>query len=327
MNSIPPNKIVHKAFCSAEISYGRTGGDFKQSLMKSLQTNKQNYIKKLMFFCSVFYSLLCSLECIGSERACVWMYKIEMEEKHSTRYPIRKWNSGQTLERKCGGWRCWDDFWRWPDLLYKIVSFIRSYCVRCRRQTLIRPNRIFGGVIKGTCKIFCVEVSMWNGLAIFKCQQHTVHHQRCLRLHCDFVRTLIPLYSRIDCSGQLLIRLGIRCSSEWEWKRRKEKFNLRLIEYSKKAIYSRSRIINWCECLFWPACGIFQNADSISKPMSRRKHLFFLRNRPVCVRNACKKFRELKSIPHVEYGRPEIDTNKWKLMHKWQSMMGSASLL
>lgn len=54
MNSIPPNKIVHKAFCSAEISYGRTGGDFKQSLMKSLQTNKQNYIKKLMFFLQRF---------------------------------------------------------------------------------------------------------------------------------------------------------------------------------------------------------------------------------------------------------------------------------
>lgn len=52
MNSIPPNKIVHKAFCSTEISYGRTGGDFKQSLMKSLQTNKQNYIKKLTIFSS-----------------------------------------------------------------------------------------------------------------------------------------------------------------------------------------------------------------------------------------------------------------------------------
>lgn len=53
MNSIPPNKIVHKAFCSTDISYGRTGGDFKQSLMKSLQTNKQNYIEKkknLMLF-------------------------------------------------------------------------------------------------------------------------------------------------------------------------------------------------------------------------------------------------------------------------------------
>lgn len=72
MNSIPPNKIVHKAFCSTEISYGRTGGDFKQSLIKSLRRNKQNYIKKLCLFltCFFYFSFLpCSLECI--ESACV----------------------------------------------------------------------------------------------------------------------------------------------------------------------------------------------------------------------------------------------------------------
>lgn len=37
VKSIVPNKKVHNAFCSTEISYGRTGGgDFRHSPIKSL---------------------------------------------------------------------------------------------------------------------------------------------------------------------------------------------------------------------------------------------------------------------------------------------------
>lgn len=66
-----------------------------------------------------------------------------------------------TLGHSKSSWRRlsgreWD---RESNSLNKIVCIIQSYCVFGRRCCiLIHPNRIFGGVIKGTCHILCVVV-------------------------------------------------------------------------------------------------------------------------------------------------------------------------
>lgn len=90
MNSIPPNKIVHKAFCSTEISYGRTGGDFKQSLMKSLQRNKQNYIKKWCFSAHVFPFLLFSHVLSSVLKVRVWNWWKETARHTSYKMKINE---------------------------------------------------------------------------------------------------------------------------------------------------------------------------------------------------------------------------------------------
>lgn len=44
VKSIVPNRNVHSAFCSTEISYGRTGGDLRHSPINSLWQIQWNLI-------------------------------------------------------------------------------------------------------------------------------------------------------------------------------------------------------------------------------------------------------------------------------------------